>query len=111
MKAKLSNAVDFSLVPTYVYQSGKDGLQVPMATIVRLGKVVEASVELGVYSGDDFSFRGVNGGRLATGASLTVKLGPILAHAGAGVASLLTGGAYPTLRDSAYLEVNAEYAK
>jgi hypothetical protein len=40
-----------------------------------------------------------------------VKIGPILAHAGAGVASLLTGGMYPTISDSVYIDVNAKYVK
>jgi hypothetical protein len=38
-------------------------------------------------------------------------LGPIITHAGAGVASLLTGGAYPTIRDSVYIDLNVKYAK
>ena len=41
--------------------------------------------------------------------SADLGIGPILAHAGAGVASLLTGGMYPTFSDSVYIDVNAKY--
>jgi hypothetical protein len=115
MKVKLSNLLDFSLTPVWLYQKGElesiEAVQVPMSVIVRLGEVAKLSADLGVYLGDDYSIRGRNGGRIATGGSLTVKLGPILAHAGAGVASLLTGGAYPTIRDSVYVDLNVKYVK
>lgn len=115
MKVKLSTVVDFSLTPVWLYQSGAEesveAVQIPLSLIVKLGDVVKTSVDLGIYTGDDYSFSGDNGGRISTGASLTLKLGPILAHAGAGVASLLTGGAYPTIRDSVYIDLNVKYAK
>jgi hypothetical protein len=72
---------------------------------------VQTSADLGVFTGDNYSFSGSDGGRIAAGGSLTVKIGPILAHAGAGVASLLTGGLYPTISDSIYVDVNAKYVK
>jgi hypothetical protein len=114
-KVKLSSLLDFSLIPTWVYQSGSmeslTAIQIPMALQIGLGNVAKLNVELGVYTGDDYSFSGDNGGRLATGASLDLKLGPMLLHAGAGVASLLTGGVYPTISDSFYVDLNAKYAK
>jgi hypothetical protein len=115
MKVKLSSLLDFSLTPVWLYQSGEveslESVQIPMSTIIKLGEVVKASVDLGIYAGDDYSLRGRNGGRISAGASLTLKIGPILAHAGAGFASLLTGGAYPTIRDSVYIDLNVKYAK
>ncbi|HWO19884.1 MAG TPA: hypothetical protein VNO30_13955 [Kofleriaceae bacterium] len=115
MKVKLSSVVDFSLLPVWMYQSGEteslEAVQIPMSTIIKLGDVVKTSVDLGIYTGDDYSFGGSNGGRISAGASLTLKIGPILAHAGAGVASLLTGGLYPSIRDSVYIDLNVKYAK
>lgn len=115
VKLKLSSLIDFSLTPLWLYQKGElesvEAVQVPMSAIVRLGNVAKLSADLGVYLGDDYSIRGKNGGRIATGGSLTVKLGPILAHAGAGVASLLTGGPYPTISDSVYVDLNVKYVK
>ena len=114
-KVRLSNIVDFSLVPAWVYQSGTmtshKAVQLPMSLILKLGDVVQTSADLGIFTGDDYSFSGDKGGRIAAGGSLTVKVGPILAHAGAGVASLLTGGLYPTISDSVYIDVNAKYVK
>jgi hypothetical protein len=115
MQVKLSSIVDFSLLPVWQYQSGEmdsqQAVQIPMSLLVKLGDVVKTSVDLGIYTGDDYSFGGSSGGRISAGASLTLKIGPILAHAGAGFASLLTGGAYPTIRDSVYIDLNVKYAK
>jgi hypothetical protein len=81
-------------MPTWVYQSGEmeslTSIQVPMALGIALGSLLT----LGIFTGDDDSLRGRNGGRIAAGGSLDVKVGPILVHAGAGVASLLPGGPY-----------------
>jgi hypothetical protein len=114
-KIKLSSLFAFSLTPVFVYQSGSEesltAIQVPTSTILKLGSLVKLSADLGVFTGDDYSLRGRNGGRIAAGGSLTVKLGPILAHAGAGAASLLTGGLYPTVSDSLYIDLNVKYAK
>jgi hypothetical protein len=114
-KVKLSSLIDFSMTPLFVYQSGTDdaltAVQLPTSLILGLGSVAKVSADLGIFTGDDYSFRGSNGGRLSTGGSLTLKIGPILAHAGAGVASLLTGGMYPTIRDSVYIDLNVKYAK
>jgi hypothetical protein len=114
-KVKLSSLIDFATVPVFVYQSGTEealtAVQIPTSTILSVGSLVKVSADLGIYTGDDFSFRGSNGGRIAAGGSLTVKLGPILAHAGAGVASLLTGGMYPTVSDSLYVDLNVKYAR
>jgi hypothetical protein len=115
MKVKLSSLLDFSLVPAWVYQSGTmeslTAVQIPMSLRVALGELLKLSFDLGVYTGDDYSFSGDEGGRIATGAALTVKLGPIVLHTGAGVASLLTGGLYPSVSDSVYVDVNVKYAK
>jgi hypothetical protein len=114
-KVKLGSVVDFSLVPAWIYQSGTmdshKAVQIPMSLILKLGDVVQTSADLGIYTGDGYSFSGDKGGRIAAGGSLSVKIGPILAHAGAGVASLLTGGMYPTISDSVYIDVNAKYVK
>lgn len=79
MKVKLSSVVDFSLTPVWMYQAGTEesleAVQIPMSTIVKLGELVKASVELGIFTGDDYSLRGRNGGRIAAGGSLTLKLG------------------------------------
>jgi hypothetical protein len=114
-KVKLGDVVDFSLTPALIYQSGTmeslNAVQVPMALILKLGDVAKVSAELAVNTGDNYSFSGDKGGRIATGAALDLKIGPMLLHAGAGVASLLTGGAYPTISDSFYVDLNAKYAK
>jgi len=114
-KVKLGSVVDFSLVPAWIYQSGTmdshAAVQIPMSLILKLGDVVQTSADLGIFTGDQYSFSGDKGGRIAAGGSLSLKIGPILAHAGAGVASLLTGGLYPTISDSVYIDVNAKYVK
>lgn len=114
-KVKLSSVVDFSLIPSWVYQSGSmeslTAVQIPLALQIGLGDLVKLNTELGIYTGDDYSFSGDEGGRIATGASLDIKLGHILLHGGAGVASLLTGGLYPSISDSFYVEANVKYAK
>ena len=114
-KLKMSSVLDFSLLPTWVYQSGTaeslQAVQIPLALGIGLGSLLRVNLELGVYTGDDYSFSGDEGGRIATGASLDLKIGPMLFHLGAGVASLLTGGVYPTISDSVYVDVNAKYVK
>lgn len=114
-KVKLSSLIDFATVPVFVYQSGTaenlTAVQIPTSTILKIGSLVKLSADVGIFTGDDFSFRGSNGGRIAAGGALTVKLGPILAHAGAGLASLLTGPLYPTVGDSLYIDLNVKYAK
>jgi hypothetical protein len=117
MKAKLSSVIDFALTPQWVFQSGSaesaQAVQIPMSTIVALGDMLKVSVDLGVYTGDDYTFRSSKGGRVTAGGAIDVKIGPILAHAGAGVASLGTGDAsmYPTIADSVYVDLNVKYAK
>ena len=114
-KLKLSSLIDVATTPAFVYQSASAGaltaVQVPASANVRLGSLLQVSADAGVFTGDDFSFGGDDGGRISAGGSVTVKLGPILAHAGAGVASLLTGGLYPSVADSAYIDLNVKYAK
>lgn len=112
-RVKLSSLVDFTLAPVWVYQSGEEeslsGVQLPMSLVLGVGELAKVSADLGVYTGDDYSFSGDEGGRIAAGGSLTVKLGPILAHAGAGTASLLTGGLYPTIKDAFYIDLDVKY--
>jgi hypothetical protein len=114
-KIQLSTLVDFATTPVFVYQAGTmeshRAVQIPTNLIVRLGSLVQVSADVGIYTGDHYSFGGSGGGRIATGGSLTVKIGPIVAHAGAGVASLLTGGLYPTIGDSLYIDLNVKYAR
>jgi hypothetical protein len=114
-RVTLSSLVDFSLQPVWVYQSANEGsltaVQIPTSLILRLGSVVQVSADLGIYTGDDYSFGAEDGGRIAAGGALTVKVGPLLLHAGAGAASLLTGGMYPTISDSFYIDLDVKYAK
>jgi hypothetical protein len=114
---RLSSVIDFSLLPLWVYQSGEEesiaGLQMPLALVVKLGDVLKVSADAGVYTGDDYAFSGDEGGRISAGASITLKIGHYAFHAGAGVASLLTGEdtAYPTIGDSVYFDLNVKYVK
>jgi hypothetical protein len=115
VKLKLSSLIDFSLTPAWVHQSSAmeplDAVQIPTSLIVKVGSLVQVSADAGVFTGPDYSFSADEGGRIYGGGSLTVKLGPIVTHLGGGVASLLPGGIYPTIRDSVYLDVNVKYAK
>lgn len=116
-KVKLSSLVDFSLVPAFVFQTGETenltAVQIPMSLILKAGSLLKLSTDLGVYTGDDYAFGPSNGGRISLGAAIDLKLGPIIAHAGAGFASLLTDemGLYPTIKDSVYIDLNVKYAK
>ncbi|MGE0548249.1 MAG: hypothetical protein AB7O24_11195 [Kofleriaceae bacterium] len=114
-KIKMSSLVDFALTPSWVYQSGsmesQTAVQIPMSLILGLGSLLKVSADLGVYTGDDYSFGASNGGRISAGGALDIKVGPVIAHAGMGVASLLSGGMYPTIGDSVYVDVNVKYAK
>ena len=116
-KLKLGSVLDFSLLPAWVYQAGEmdasQAIQVPLALGIGLGSLLKLNLELGVFTGDDYSLRAKNGGRIATGASLDIKISKILIHAGAGAASLITdaAGVYPTVGDSFYVDLNAKYVK
>jgi hypothetical protein len=115
MRLKLSSVLDLALAPALVYQSGTmeslTAVQIPLALRVALADMVKVSADLGIYTGDDFSFSGDEGGRISTGAALDVKIGPIALHTGAGVASLLSGGMYPSIKESVYVDVNVKYVK
>lgn len=117
MRVKLSSLLDFKMAPQFVYQSGTmealQAVQIPISTVVKLGETVKVSADLGVFTGDDASFKPSNGGRIYAGGALDLKIGPIITHAGAGVASLLTGDGsmYPTISDSVYIDLNVKYAK
>jgi hypothetical protein len=117
MKVKLSSVVDFSLLPAFVFQTGTaqnlTAVQVPMSLILKAGSVIKLSADTGVFTGDNISLRAKNGGRVYLGAALDVKVGPIITHAGAGFASLITdpAGLYPTIGDSVYIDLNVKYAK
>lgn len=114
-KVKLGSVVDFQLLPQWVYQSGEmeslTAVQIPTSLVVALGDLFKVSADLGIYTGDDYTFRSSKGGRVALGAAIDVKLGPIVTHLGAGSASLGTGGKYPTIRDSVYFDLNVKYVK
>lgn len=114
-RAKVSSLIDFSLAPVFVYQQGTmesiNAVQIPTSTIVKLGETLKVSADLGIFTGDDFKFGGDSGGRISAGAAIDLKIGKIIAHAGTGFASLLTGGAYPTIGDSLYIDLNVKYAK
>lgn len=120
-RVALASVVDFSLTPAWVFQAGSTNshkaVQVPMALIIKAGSLIKLSTDVNIATGDDYSLRGKNGGRIGAGVALDVKIGPILAHLGTGVASLLTGdpmttkAVYPSIRDSVYFDINAKYAK
>ena len=114
-RLKLSSLVDFSLVPAWVFQGGETeshaAVQVPMSLILKLGDLVQTAADLGVFTGVHYQFSVEAGGLIYAGGSLTVKFGPIQAHAGLGLASLLTGGLYPTIGDSVYVDLNVKYVK
>jgi hypothetical protein len=116
-KVKLSSLVDFSFVPSYVFQKGEaeslTALQIPMSLILKAGSLLKVSADVGIFTGDDISLRAKHGGRIYAGAALDLKLGPIITHLGAGVASLFTDpmGLYPAIGDSVYFDVNVKYAK
>jgi hypothetical protein len=115
MKVKLGSILDFQTLPVWVYQHGSaeslQAVQIPVNLIVKLGSLLKVSADVGIYTGDDYTFRGSKGGRVALGAAIDVKIGPILTHLGAGAASLTTGGVYPTISDSIYFDLNVKYAK
>lgn len=115
MKLKLSSLVDFALVPAWVYQGGEPqahaAIQVPMSLIVKLADLVQVAADTGVFTGDQYHLSGDAGGRIYAGGSLTVKIWKLQAHAGLGVASLLTGGLYPSIGDSVYVDLNVTYVR
>lgn len=117
MKTKVSSLLDFSFVPQWVYQGGDaeslSAVQVPISLIVGLGELVKVSTDIGVYTGDDYTLRSSKGGRVSLGAALDVKVWRLILHGGAGVASLGTGesSAYPTIKDSVYIDLNVKFAK
>lgn len=117
LRVKMSSVIDVKLAPKFVYQSGTaeslSAVQLPTSLVVAVGSLIKVSADLGVFTGDDVSFKPSNGGRIYAGGALDVKLGPIIAHGGLGVASLLTGAdsMYPTISDSVYIDLNVQYAK
>ena len=82
-KVKLSSLVDFSLLPAWVYQIGHDGLahRGPDSDVAdpQARRAGEGQRGLGIFTGDDYSFSGDNGGRIYAGGALDLKIGPILA--------------------------------
>jgi hypothetical protein len=117
MKVKMSSVIDLKLAPAFVYQSGSvealQAVQIPISAVVKLGETLKVSTDLGVFTGDDASFKPSNGGRIYAGGALDLKISKIILHGGAGVASLLTGAdsMYPTISDSVYIDLNVKYAK
>lgn len=114
-RIKASSLLELNLLPQLSWQAGSDGshggMQIPFDFTLKLGSVVKLALELGIYTGDGYAFRGSNGARYPIGASLDVKLGPIIAHVGAGFATLWTGPLYPTVGDSLYVDLNVKWAK
>jgi len=116
-RIKLGKVVDFNFNPQWVFQKGEDenrqAVQIPLSLVVSAGDVLKLGTELGVYTGDDYSFGAADGGRIATGVSLDVKIGKLITHAGVGFASLLTDemAMYPTIKESMYVDLNVKWAK
>jgi hypothetical protein len=115
MGIKLSSVVDFNLNPVLLLQKGEtknhSAIQVPVSLVLKAGSAIKLALESAVNTGDDISLRGSNGGRIMVGGSLDLKIGKIIIHTGAGLASLLTGPAYPNVTDSVFVDINAKYAK
>lgn len=112
--------LDLDLVPQVTFQNTDDkivALQVPVSAAVSLGRAFKLAAEVGIYTGDDLDPRPSQGGRIAAGAAIDVKVGHILVHAGAGFASLLTtddpsgGNLYSSIGDSVYVDLDAKYVK
>jgi hypothetical protein len=115
--------LDFALQPSLVYQAAGDtgeavtGLQLPVAASLSLSTLLKVAVEAGVYTGDDFALGAADGGRISLGAAVDVRLGKLIVHVGAGVASLLTSdepmslALYQSIGDSVYLDLNVKFAK
>lgn len=118
-----ANVVYLSFQPQVVYQAkgggemGDEsilGAQVPINAMLRAGEALKVSADLGIYTGDDFKMGAKDGGRIAIGAAVDIKVGHIAIHLGTGLASLLTsdeGGLYPSIGKSLYFDVNAKYVK
>lgn len=114
-RIRMGKVVDFNFNPQWVYQKGTDeslgAVQIPLSLVVSVGDILKLGTDAGIYTGDDYKFGGDDGGRISTGVSLDVKIGKIITHAGVGFASLLTGGLYPTVKESMYIDLNVKFAK
>ncbi len=118
-RVKLSNVVDFNFNPVFLFQTGETenltAVQIPLSLVLKAGDVLELGTEMGINTGDDFSFGPKKGGRISLGVSLDLKISKIAVHLGTGFASLLTsdeGSAlYPTIKDSVYFDFNVKYVK
>lgn len=115
-----ANVVYLSVLPAFVYQAAGQaeavtGFQLPLNAMLRAGELLKVSADLGIYSGDDFKLGAADGGRIAIGAGVDIKVGHIALHLGTGLASLLTsdemGAAYPSIGKSLYFDINAKYVK
>jgi hypothetical protein len=110
--------IELNLLPQIVFQATDDkivALQLPTSAAVSLGETLKVGLELGVYTGDDFDPRPSEGGRIAAGAAIDLKINHIRIHAGAGFATLLTddmgANGYAKIGDSVYIDLNAKYVK
>ena len=106
--------VYLSVVPQVVLQYGSGvAAQIPISARVKLLDLLAVSADAGVFTGEKMRFGAAGGGRIYAGASVDLKLSPILLHLGAGVASLLTdpAGFYPSIKESIYFDLNVKYAK
>jgi hypothetical protein len=112
-----ANVVYLSILPALVFQNGDPekiaGFQLPVNAMLRAGEMLKVSADVGLYSGDDFKVGADDGGRIAIGAAVDIKVGAIALHLGAGLNSLLTSdnGPYDTIGHSLYFDVAAKYLK
>ena len=114
-----ANVVYLSVQPSIVFQNGSPekitGFQLPINAMLRAGEMLKVSADVGVYSGDDFKIGADDGGRIAIGAAVDIKVGAIALHLGAGLNSLLTsdepGALYGSVGESLYFDVAARYVK
>jgi hypothetical protein len=106
--------VYLSVVPQVVLQYGSGvAAQIPISARVNLLDLLSVSADAGVFTGPKMRFGPAGGGRIYAGASVDLKLKPIILHLGAGVASLITdpAGVYPSIKESIYFDLNVKYAK
>ena len=117
-----ANVVNLSILPAVVFQNGSPekiaGFQLPVNAMLRAGEMLKVSADLGIYSGDDFKIGADDGGRIAIGAAVDVKVSTIALHLGVGLNSLLTSDspspgafAYPSIGDSLYIDLALKYVK
>ena len=103
--------------PAFVYQPGDPeaiaGAQLPVTALFRAGSIGHVGAMVGIYTGDDFKLGAADGGRVAAGLVVDLKVSTIKVNLGAGVSSLLTDdmGLYAEVGKALYVNVGLAYVK